>query len=194
MEQFNIAGNSNTSFVVFHGTGGNEYSLLQVVGDIDPAANIRAYIADVGTGNERRFFAPLQNGQLNRPELEVHVASFLKDWASQKPEGKVVMLGYSNGANFLLTLLEKEPNLADAVVLLHPSNLTYHFSGTSNTKVILTAGARDMISIPGESLKLSKTLAAHFPQTIFKLFDHGHEITDEEVQFVREQLAPQLEI
>lgn len=107
MEQFNIAGNSNTSFVVFHGTGGNEYSLLQVVGDIDPAANIRSYIGDVGTGKERRFFAPLQNGGLNRPELEVRVASFLEDWAQQKPEGKVVMLGYSNGANFLLALLEK---------------------------------------------------------------------------------------
>lgn len=189
MEQFNIAGNSNTSFILFHGTGGNEYSLLQVVGDIDPAAPIRAYIGGVGTGNERRFFAPLQNGQLDRSELQVHVASFLKDWAQQKPEGKVVMLGYSNGANFLLALLEQEPDLADAVVLLHPSNLTYQFSRTSNTKIILTAGARDAISIPGESLKLSKTLAAHFPQTTFKLFDHGHEIADEEVEFIRSQLT-----
>lgn len=189
MEQFNITAKSNTSFVVFHGTGGNEYSLLQVVGDIDPTANIRAYIGEVGTGNERRFFAPLENGQLNRPELDKHVSMFLKDWAQQKPEGRVIMLGYSNGANFLLALLEKEPNLADAVVLMHPSNLSYRFSGTSTTAIILTAGARDLISNPGESLKLSKTLAAHFPQTIFKLFDHGHELTDEEVKFIRSQLA-----
>ncbi|PSL40034.1 phospholipase/carboxylesterase [Planomicrobium soli] len=189
MEQFNIDAKSNTSFVVFHGTGGNEYSLLQVVGDIDPTANIRAYIGGVGTGKERRFFAPLQNGQLDRADLDEHVASFLKVWAQQKPEGKVIMLGYSNGANFLLALLEKEPNLADAVVLMHPSNLTYHFSGTSDTILLLTAGARDVISIPGESLKLSKTLAEHFPQTTFKLFDHGHEIADEEVEFIRSQLA-----
>jgi phospholipase/carboxylesterase len=192
MEQFNIAGKSDTSFIVFHGTGGNEYSLLQVVGDIDPAANIRAYIGDVGIGKERRFFAPLQNGQVDRADLEGRVADFLKDWPQQKLQGRVIMLGYSNGANFLLALLEKEPNLADAVVLLHPSNLTYHFSRTSNTTVLLTAGARDVVSIPGESLKLSMTLAAYFPQTTFKLFDHGHEITDEEVQFVREQLASQL--
>ncbi|TWT00588.1 alpha/beta hydrolase [Planomicrobium sp. CPCC 101079] len=189
MEHFNIDTKSNTSFVVFHGTGGNEYSLLQVVGDLDPTANIRAYIGDVGTGTERRFFAPLENGHLNRSDVDMHVASFLTDWAEQKPEGKVIMLGYSNGANFLLALLEKEPNLADAVVLLHPSNLTYHFSGTSNTALFLTAGARDMISIPGESLNLSKTLAEHFPQTTFKLFDHGHEIADEEVDFIRSKLA-----
>lgn len=192
MEQFNIAAKSDTSFVVFHGTGGNEYSLLQVVGDIDPTASIRAYIGDVGTGKERRFFAPLQNGQLDRSDLDRHVASFLKDWAQQKPEGKVIMLGYSNGANFLLALLEKEPNLADVVVLLHPSNLAYHYSGISNTALVLTAGARDVISIPGESLKLSKLLAEHFPQTTFKLFDHGHEIADEEVEYVRSQLAQQL--
>ncbi|MBX0316238.1 alpha/beta hydrolase [Planococcus glaciei] len=189
MEQFNIAGNSNTSFILFHGTGGNEYSLLQVVGDIDPAANIRAYIGEFATGKERRFFAPLQNGQVDCADLERRVVKFLKDWAQQKPEGKVIMLGYSNGANFLLALLEKEPNLADTVVLLHPSNLTYRFSGTSTTALILTAGARDTISSPGESLKLSKTLAAHFPQTTFKLFDHGHELTDEEVKFIRAQLA-----
>lgn len=192
MEQFNIAGKSNTSFILFHGTGGNEYSLLQVVGDIDPAANIRAYIGDIGTGKERRFFAPLQNGQVDRADLDARAAKFLKDWPLEKPQGKVIMLGYSNGANFLLALLEKEPNLADAVVLLHPSNLTYQFSGISRTALVLTTGARDTISSPGESLKLSKTLAAHFPQTTFKLFDHGHEITDEEVQFLRGQLAEQL--
>ncbi|MDN7242541.1 phospholipase [Planococcus sp. N028] len=192
MEQFNIAAKSDTSFIVFHGTGGNEYSLLQVVGDIDPTANIRAYIGDVGTGKERRFFAPLENGQINRTDLDKHVASFLKDWAQQKPEGKVIMLGYSNGANFLLALLEKEPNLADAMILLHPSNLSYHFSGTSNTALLLTAGARDVVSIPGESLKLSKAFAAHFPQTTFKLFDHGHDIVDEEVRFIRSQLAQQI--
>lgn len=191
MEQFNIDAKSNTSFVVFHGTGGNEYSLLQVVGDIAPAANIRAYIGGVGNGKARRFFAPLQNGQLDRSELETHVTKFLEDWAEQKPAGKVIMLGYSNGANFLLALLEKEPELADAVVLLHPSNLSYHFSGISKTALVLTAGARDVVSIPGESVKLAKTLAVHFPKTTFKLFDHGHEITDEEVEFLRSQLAQQ---
>lgn len=192
MEQFNVAAKSNTSFVVFHGTGGNEYSLLQVVGDIDPTANIRAYIGEAGKGKERRFFAPLQNGQLNRPELNIYVTNFLEEWTQQRPEGKVIMLGYSNGANFLLALLEKEPNLADAVILLHPSNLNYHFSGISETTLIVTAGARDVVSIPGESVKLSKTLAVYFPQTTFKLFDHGHEIIDEEVEFIRFKLAQRL--
>lgn len=191
MEQFNIASNSNTSFAVFHGTGGNEYSLLQVVGDIDPTAAIRAYIGDVGQGKERRFFAPLQDGELDRTELDTHVSSFLAHWAQQRPEGTVIMMGYSNGANFLLALLEKEPDLADAVILLHPSNLGYQFTGTSDTALLLTAGARDVLSSPGESLKLSKTLAAHFPHSAFKLFDYGHELTDEEVSFIRFWLAQQ---
>lgn len=117
------------------------------------------------------------------------MSKFLEDWAEQKPAGKVIMLGYSNGANFLLALLEKEPELADTVILLHPSNLSYHFSGVSKTALVLTAGARDVISLPNESLQLSKELAAHFPQTTCKLFDHGHEITDEEVEFLRPLLA-----
>lgn len=189
MEQFNIATNSDKTFVVFHGTGGNEYSLLQVVGDIDPTANIRAYIGTVNTGKNRRFFAPLQNGQLNRPDLAIHIEAFLKEWEQQKPAGKIIMLGYSNGANFILALLEQAPEIADQIILMHPSNLAYQFTSTSQNDILITAGARDMISNAGESLKLSKQLSNHFPQTTFKLFDHGHEITDEEVQYIRSSLT-----
>lgn len=188
MKQFNITTESNETFVVFHGTGGNEYSMLQFVGDLHRDANIRAYIGEVGEGAARRFNVPLENGQLNRADFETRVDTFLQHWSTEKIEGHVTFMGYSNGANFILGLLEREPTIADQVILLKPTNLGYTFETGSDANIVMTAGARDALSIPGESLKLSKQLSATFPNVQFKLFDHGHEVTDEEMNTVKAML------
>lgn len=184
MKQFNINTGSNETYVVFHGTGGNEYSLLQFVGDINKEANYRAYIGEVGTGAERRFNLPLQNGQLNREDFNARIDAFLKQWETEIPAGKITLLGYSNGANFIVGLLERNPSIADQVILLKPSNLGFTFKNGSDAKIIITVGARDTQSIPGETVKLAKQLQEHFPNTIYKLFDRGHGINDEEITTV----------
>ncbi len=188
MEQFNISTNSNETFVTFHGTGGNEYSLLQIVGDLNKDANIRAYIGDVGEGKHRRFNYPLENGTLNREDFDVRVDAFIKAWEMEKMDGKVTFIGYSNGANFILGLLEREPTIADQVILLKPTNLGYSFESGSDANIIVMIGARDPLSIPGETLKVVKQLADVFPNTSYKLVDHGHEITDEEISVVKMML------
>jgi phospholipase/carboxylesterase len=189
MEQFNIHSGDSKTFVVFHGTGGNEYSLLQFVGDLNPLANVRTYIGDVGEGVNRRYFAPLQNGQLDRLDFNTRVDAFLTQYEQEKPVGEVIFLGYSNGANFILGLLEKQPNIADTVILMHPSNLGYSFEKGSDAHIILTAGARDGISVAGESLKLSNQLQPLFANMTFKLLDHGHEINDEEIDYIQSKLV-----
>lgn len=188
MNQFNINTGSNDTFVVFHGTGGNEYSMLQFVGDMNKDANIRAYIGEVDQGKNRRFNLPLQNGQLNREDFNARIEGFLKQWESEIPAGKITFMGYSNGANFIVGLLERNPSIADQVVLFKPTNLGFTFNEGSDAKIIITAGARDVLSIPGETVKLAKQLQEKFPNATYKLFDHGHEINDEEIQTVAHML------
>ena len=188
MEQFNINTISNETFVAFHGTGGNEYSLLQIVGDLNKDANIRAYIGDVSEGKHRRFNLPLENGMLNREDFDARVDAFLKEWEMNKPEGNLTFIGYSNGANFILGLLEKNPTIADRIILLKPTNLGFIFNEGSDARIIVTAGARDTLSIPGETMKLVKQLETVFPNVVFKLFDHGHELPDSEIEVVKELL------
>lgn len=188
MKQFNINTGSNETFVVFHGTGGNEYSMLQFVGDLNKEANYRAYIGDVGTGAKRRFNLPLQNGQLNRQDFNARIDAFLQQWETEIPEGNITFLGYSNGANFIVGLLERNPSIADQIILLKPSNLGFTFETGSKAKIIITAGARDTQSIPGETMKLAKHMQEQFPNTVYKLLDHGHGINDEEIQAVARML------
>lgn len=188
MKQFNINTGSNETFVVFHGTGGNEYSLLQFVGDLNKDANYRSYIGEVGTSAERRFNLPLQNGQLNREDFNARIDEFLKQWETEIPAGNITFMGYSNGANFIVGLLERNPSIAHQVILFKPTNLGFTFESGSDAKIIITAGARDTQSIPGETVKLAKQMQEHFPNTVYKLFDHGHGINDEEIQVVAQML------
>ena len=183
MKYINIPASANEFFVLFHGTGGNEYSLLAVTGDIDPTASVISFIGEEGTGKNRRFFKPLVNGQLQRDDFNEKVAGFLTLWDSVKPvNAKVTFIGYSNGANFVLGLLEKRPDIAENIVLLHPSNLGYTFEKGSDSRIFLTVGANDALSVPGDVMKLAKQLTEQFPATALKMLDTGHEVTPVEVQ------------
>lgn len=190
MNHFSIEGPLSEWIVLFHGTGGNEYSLLQIAGDVNPNASILSFIGDVGEGANRRFFVPLLNGQLERADFDARIAQFLAHWKEVKPAQtkKITFVGYSNGANFILGLLEKQPQIADRFVLMHPSDLGYTFEGGVDTEIILTAGARDTLSVPGDTLRLAKQLEVTFPNTMMKLLDSGHEISEQEIVYLQGKL------
>ena len=190
MEYLTIPGNLNEYFVLFHGTGGNEYNRLEQAGDIDPYASIISFLGDESTGKQRRYFKPLENGSLNREDFDAKVTAFLELWDSIKPKNATsTFLGHSNGANFILGILEQRPDIADHVVLLHPSNLNYQFSQGSTTRIFLTIGATDTLSIPADGLRLAKQLKEVFPNTESLLLDTGHEITVAEIEKVKEFLG-----
>lgn len=100
-----------------------------------------------------------------------------------------MFLGYLNGANFILGILEKEPAIADQVVLMHPANLGYSINEGSNAQIFITAGAMDTLSNAGDTMKLAKQLEQHFPKTIFKLLDSGHNVNDQEIDYLQKVLA-----
>lgn len=184
MNYFSIAGTKNEKIVLFHGTGGNEYSLLQIAGDLDPEAAITSFIGDVGEGAMRRFFEPLVNGRLDRTDFNNRVNQMIEQWKRLALQDSTI-ISYSNGANFVLGMLEKEPNLAKKIILMHPTNLNYAFEAGSDVEIIITAGALDTMSIAGDTMKLKKQLEEKFPHTSLKLFDQGHEVTDAEIDYLQ---------
>lgn len=190
MNHFTIEGPLNEWIVLFHGTGGNEYSLLQIAGDIEPNAHVLSFLGDVDEGANRRFFAPLKAGTLDRADFDARIDAFLKDWRQLRPEQatRITFMGFSNGANFVLGLLEKEPAIADRVVLLHPSNLAYTFTEGSNAQIIVTSGAMDTLALPGDTMKLTKQLEAVFPNTTLKLLDGAHGMTEQEITYLQDTL------
>ncbi|MGK0551100.1 alpha/beta hydrolase [Enterococcus faecalis] len=175
--------------VAFHGTGGNEYQLLSTIAALYPQASVLSYLGNEGTGNHRRFFAPLEKGQLPRANFHKKITMFLEEsWHPTKLYDEVIFIGYSNGANFILGLLEQEPTIANTAILLHPSNLGYQYvSGQFATRIIITSGAQDEISVAGRVLSLANQLKKHFPVD-FLLLDGGHEVTLQEINELKELL------
>lgn len=191
MDYFSTNGSSNEWIVLFHGTGGNEFSLLQIAGDINPQASVLAWIGEVGTGANRRFFAPLQQGQLDRADFDVRVEAFLAEWSRVKPDDAehITFIGYSNGANFILGLLEREPHIADCIVLMHPSHLGYTFEHGSESDIMITAGAMDTLANAGDTLRLANELKEKFPHVTLKLLDSAHQVTEQEIMYLQQVLA-----
>lgn len=181
---FQESSTSNTLVVGFHGRGGNEYQLLTLIARLYPDASILTYLGSVGNGKARRYFKPLENGKLDREDFQAQVKKFLtQDWPLFKEKyAKVVLMGFSNGGNFILGLLEQAPALADEYLILHPSPLDFQFhEKNQKAKIILTTGSMDTKSIPGEILKLQKKMKPYFPKTELIIVDGQHAITEEEI-------------
>lgn len=192
MDFLKIAGN-NELFVLFHGTGGNDLSLLEVTEIINPNASVISFLGNVGTGINRRFFAPLNFGKVDREDLDYRTEEFMNIWNDMDLENKfenITFIGYSNGANFILALLEKNPDIAHNTILLHPSELGWKLkkSATKN-RIIATVAAKDGIAPPGYIIRLVKELKENNILNIETILgDNGHEISKEEIEQVKKWL------
>lgn len=181
---------SSELIITFHGTGGNIYSLLPITGEIAPKADVLSFEGSWQTGRKRRYF-PL-------PEEEPVTASKLKEYAQELLQEfeqidvsryeKVTAMGYSNGANYLLSILQIKPNFVENVILLHPADFQYEFQATSSdTRILATVGANDYIAPAGPIIQMQKRLQTfQFPNFKVKLLDGGHGISKEEIDFLKQ--------
>lgn len=187
MKSLFVKGTNNRLFVVFHGTGGNETSLYPILELLDGKANVMSYLGDVGRGVNRRFFAPLIDGALDKEDFDKRVANWLQKWEQfdRSPFNEIVFIGYSNGANFIQGLLQAQPEIADRVIFLHPSNFDLEWAeGNETTKILLTIGSQDTLVIPGRSYQLGMALEKIYPLTTTKLLDGHHGVSDQEIEYV----------
>lgn len=146
-----IKGTSPRLLVFFHGTGGNKEFMLFLRQQLDPEAFVLSLDGSWGQGRERRFFAPLIDGQLDLVDFEMRLSAFLDFWQDLdiQPYQQITFVGFSNGANFIMGLLTKQSNLADNYILLHPSALDYAFPmENSRAEILFTLGQYDVLIDP----------------------------------------------
>ena len=189
MEHLFIKGTDNL-FVLFHGTGGNESDLLFLTGELDSHASVISFLGNVGTGKNRRFFNPLINGKVDKKDYSERIDEFLKNWDLMdiSKYKNITFIGYSNGANFTLGLLEKRPDIADTTILLHPSNFDWQFTKKpEKNKIIATTGALDLMAPAADVVKLKNQLSGiGYEEFQIIMLDSGHEITNKEIEKLKE--------
>src|SRR5690554_7410064 len=107
-------------FFVFHGTGGDEDQFFDLAGQLLVGARVIAVRGDVSEGGALRYFRRTGEGVYDMDDLRQRTDKMANFLRSVKTDGKLVGLGYSNGANILAAVMFAYPDLIDAAVLMHP--------------------------------------------------------------------------
>jgi predicted esterase len=110
------------TFLLLHGTGGNEQDLIPLAHELDNRAAILSPRGKVlGNGITPRFFRRLAEGVFDLEDLKFHtneLADFVND-ASKTYEfdlQHVIAVGYSNGANIAASMLLLRPEILSSAI------------------------------------------------------------------------------
>ncbi|WP_099868152.1 alpha/beta hydrolase [Pararhizobium haloflavum] len=174
---------------VFHGTGGDENQFFDFAARLMPAATIVSPRGDVSEGGALRFFRRTGEGVYDMDDLSVRTSAmsdFVKAQREAANASRIIGLGYSNGANILSSMTFREP-LFDAVMLMHPlipfdPPTDARFDGMD---VVITAGQRDPICPPPQTMKLAAHYDAGGADVDLVWHDGGHEIQQSELEAAR---------
>ncbi|MBM7840236.1 phospholipase/carboxylesterase [Alkalihalobacillus xiaoxiensis] len=181
------------TFVLLHGTGGNERDLLPIAQMIDPSANVLGVRGNVLENGMPRFFRRLAEGVFDKEDLKNRtdeLDQFLKEAAKEYGFNgdKMVAIGYSNGANIAANLLYEHGSVLNGAMLFHamvPQEKSA-LPALNETAVFVGAGKQDQM-IPAQE---TETLVADLKQagaTVEAFWtDGGHQLVREEIDAAKQ--------
>ncbi|MGL4697685.1 alpha/beta hydrolase [Enterococcus larvae] len=183
------------NFLLLHGTGGDEESLLDIAAYLDPTSTVLSFRGRVIEGEMNRFFKRNGLNQFDIESLEEETDHLLDEIIKISEEKGIAVsdwtiLGYSNGANIAgHLLLERQSDLKKAA-LLHPMSLGVDTQQTilENKKVLLSFGENDPIVSKESFQKLVSQLKSRDADVTIVETDAGHQVTMEEIDQVKEWL------
>jgi phospholipase/carboxylesterase len=179
--------------ILFHGTGGDENSLISIAENLDKESSILALRGNVNENGLNRFFKRLGVGVLDFDNLKSETdnfKNFLNDFfvKNNLENVFVTLLGYSNGANMIGSLLLNKPNLlVQAAILLRPMLMVKDpiNINLNNLPVYVSSGKFDQLVKINESKELSELFTKSNAKIKSKIYNCGHELSYEELADIR---------
>jgi predicted esterase len=190
-----VAGKSERTLLLLHGTGGNERDLIALGHELDPDASLLSPRGKTLENGMPRFFRRLAEGVFDLDDLKKRtheLADFVTSAAQhyEIDDKKIVAVGYSNGANIAASMLLLRPEVLSVAILframvpLTPDRQP----NLSSVSVFISGGAFDPI-VPGSETKaLAELLRVAGANVTVRLLQSGHELMPEDVDLAREWL------
>ena len=181
---------SQPLFLTFHGTGGNESQFHGFAEGLMPGAIVTSPRGDVSEYGALRYFKRTGEGVYDMDDLAARtkaMADFIRSEKAATGAGRVIGLGYSNGANILAAVALAQPDLVDDLILMHPLIPWAPDAqpGLKDRRVLITAGEHDPIC----PAPLTRSLADYLLNQGAKVTTHwhagGHEIVDSEIGAIK---------
>ena len=185
-----------TTFLLLHGTGGNEQDLIPLAYELDKSAAILSPRGKVlENGITPRFFRRLAEGVFDIDDLKFRtneLADFVID--SSKTYNfdlqHVIAVGYSNGANIAASMLLLRPEILSSAILframvpLVPQTLP----NLSDKRIFMSSGLYDPIVSRQEAERLFGLFKEAGAKVSLSWQESGHELTSKEVKKAKEWL------
>lgn len=185
---------SHPTFLLLHGTGGDEKDLLGLAHFIQPEYNVLSVRGEVKENGMNRFFKRLSEGVFDEVDL-VFRTHQLKEFIDQASidygfdKNHVIALGYSNGANIAGSLLFHYSDVFEKAILLHPMvPIRKELPDLSRVSVFIGAGKNDPICPPEESIELNKLLSSAHADVTLHWENNGHRISESELNAIKKWL------
>ena len=190
-----VAGTSDRTLLLLHGTGGNERDLIPLGRELDPTASLLSPRGKTLENGMPRFFRRLAEGVFDLEDLKTRTNE-LADFVDaamchyELAANYLVGVGYSNGANIAASMLLLRPELLRAAVLframvpLVPENLP----DLSSVRVWIGAGSQDPIIPTSETQRLAELLRSAGADVTIRFFNAGHGLTSSEVEMAGQWL------
>ena len=183
---------SNKTYILLHGTGGDEHDLIPLLNHLDENAGFLSVRGEVNENGMNRFFKRLAPGVFDLEDLAIrteNLYSFIQKIADdEKIKLKdIVFLGYSNGANIAANLLLTYGNQFKGAILLHPMvpRRSNNFMNLNQTSVLITAGKQDPMCSVEETEELFNIFKKQEALIDVEYFEGGHSISRPELDYVK---------
>src|SRR5258707_5484766 len=163
------------TFLMLHGTGGNEQSLLTLGRQLAPDAAVLSPRGKVLEGDYPRFFRRKAEGVFDLEDL-INRTHELADWieAASVEYGfslqSLVAIGYSNGANIAASTLLLRPQVLRRAILLRPMVPLQpeQAPDLTGTDVFVGAGLYDPLVPLPEGEQLARLLTGYGAQVTLR--------------------------
>lgn len=186
---FNQGKDAKPVFLLLHGTGGDENSLLALAEIIDPEASVLSVRGNILEHGMPRFFRRLAEGVFDMEDLAFRTKElyeFIDEKAAEYrfDRQNIIAIGYSNGANIAANLLFEYENVLKGAILHHPMvpNHEAAVAKQEGTHVFIAAGVNDPICPQQEATDLERYLVDAGANVTLEWESNGHQLTMNEVQ------------
>ena len=187
--------NDSLTFLLLHGTGGNEDDLIPFGQMLSSSASLLSPRGKVMENGMPRFFKRLAEGVFDMEDLKIRtkeLADFVKD-ASKVYSfdlNRTIAVGFSNGANIAASLLLSYPETIKGAILFRAMvpfipDILPELSGK---KVLLSAGTFDPIVSKSQIEGLLKILQKSGADANLKWQQSGHNLTQSDISNAKEWL------
>lgn len=178
---------SNKTLIMFHGTGGDENSLVHLANQVAPNMNHLALRGDVVSFGQRRFAKISSEDQLlDLEDMLLQASKIRKILEMLKVRynlGEVWALGFSNGANAIISLLLNEAPIFDKAILMRPMDLDIQTKELplNNMEILIHSGKKDTVIVPKLAYKAEERLRKNGANVEHVSVDLDHRMRQSEI-------------